>query len=164
MTFLPRRVISLVLMVCFAGTPSLLLACAVTCVPGMMTHGLAAAATDAASAAEASAHEHMHHSTATGQSASVHTVSPQPASSVTAANVATSADVVVGRDCCVHTSTSATTATTTTRADVTALAAPVALAVFSTVSAGHDMGLARATLVGLSLPPAPARSPLVLRI
>jgi hypothetical protein len=162
-TFLPRRVISLVLMVCFAGTPSLLLACAVICVPGTMTHGLAAAAKEAASASEASAHEHMHHSTAAGQSASVRTASPQPAPSVTAANLATSADVV-GRGCCTHTSTSATTATTTTRADVTALGAPAALAVFIAVPAGRDMGQARATLVGRSFPPAPVRSPLVLRI
>ena len=162
MTFLPRRVISLVLALCFAGMPSLLLACAVTCLPGLMTHGvMAAAASDAASAAEGASHEHLHHAMPAGQP------SAQPPSDAAGAlvagmNLASSIDIV-GPDCCAHTRASATTSTPANRPDTAALLGSVTSAGFITVAL-RDVRHVRATLLVQSLPSLPPRSSLVLRI
>ncbi len=165
MILLPRRVISLVVVVCFAGTPSLLLACAAICVPGMLTHGaMPVAAADAVPAAEAAAHEHMHHAMPAGHSASAPAATPRPDATVVQVNLASSSNDVVGPDCCAHPKTGVSTAPPAARTDIAALIGPGTVAVLITVPAVRDAGRVRATLVGQALLFLPPRSPLVLRI
>ncbi len=165
MTFLPRRVIGLVLVVCFAGTPAFLLACAVTCVPGMMTgHAMPAAAPDARLAAEASAHEHMHHEVAPEPSAPADAASPRSGATVAASSRPATSPDRVDRGCCDHATARATMATPASRADIAAPAVTATLATVITVPAVGAVGLAHAALVRPSFLSPPLRSPLVLRI
>ena len=160
-TCLPRRVIGLVMVVCFAGTPSLLLACAVTCVPGMMTHGAMSAAASAP-AARTPSHEHLHHAMPAGPSSA--RTANLPDAAVAGTDLAVPPTDLVGPDCCAHTRASATTATPANRTDTTALLGSGTAAVFIAVAAVPDVGLVRASRLGQSLLAPPPRPPLVLRI
>jgi hypothetical protein len=157
-----RRVIGLAMVVCFAGTPSLLLACAVTCVPGMMTHGaIAAVAPDATPAPPTLSHEHLHHAMP-AEPSSAPAAKPFDATLVGATLVAPSTDLV-GPDCCAHTRASAA-ATPAHRADTTALAGSSTAAVFVALSAVRDASRMRASRLGPPLLAQPPRPPLALRI
>jgi hypothetical protein len=160
---LPRRAISIVLVLCFAGTPSLLLACAVSCVPGMMTHRTMPQATDAATATQVPAHHHMKGATEEGQSSAGRTPHHPDVLQI-GTNLPVSSTDAVGPGCCAHTSASATTATPVSRADRVVLLPSATVVAFVTVAPLRDTDPGRATPLLPSLLPQPPRSPLVLRI
>ena len=159
-TVLPRRVLSVVLVVCFGCTPTALLACAVICAPGMMSHG---AMPDAAPVAEASGHEYMHHAMPAQPAASSSVAPRHQAATVTVAVAAAASTDAIGPGCCAHTAASAAASTTASRVDTTALVSPGATPEFVTAPT-LQVASVRATLVSQSLPPPPTRAPVVLRI
>lgn len=162
--FLPRRVLSFALVVCFACTPSALLACAVICVPGMMSHG---AMLDAAPVAAASGHEHMHHAmpapAAASARAASHHDSSHHAETVAPATVVASSTDAIGPGCCTHQPASAGASTRASRADAAAVAAPATSPVFVTLPPARVVAV-RAALNGHGFPSPPTHAPIVLRI
>jgi hypothetical protein len=159
-------VLSFALLVCFACTPSAMLACAVICVPGMMSP---AAMANLAPAVEASGHEHMHHAmparagAASARAASHHDSPHHPEAVAQATIVAPSADAI-GPGCCTHARESAGATTRASRADGVAIPAPAACPPIVTPGPARAPQSGRATLIVNSLTPLPTHAPLVLRI
>jgi hypothetical protein len=162
--FLPRRAIGLVLVVCLAATPSLLLACAAICMPGMMTHGAMSAAPDAPIAQATGHDEHMHHAMPGGESPAQTASQAADASTVAAANLAGTSTDLVGPGCCAHTRATATTATPANREDTAVLLGAALAAPVIPVAAIPDVSLVRAPRIGRSLPSRPPQPLFALRI
>jgi hypothetical protein len=163
MTFLSRRTVSFALIVCVAGAPSFLLACAAMCVPGMMTHGAMAVAAPDSESAQALPSEHTHHAMPAEQSPA-RTAAHHSEQPVAGVDLAATFSDLVDSGCCDHTGASVTTATPGHRADAAAVVGSGTTAVAILAASVPGIHHVRATPFGQSLPPQPLRSLLVLRI
>jgi hypothetical protein len=162
MAALVRRVISLAVVVCCAGSPTALLACAADCVPGVAAHhslmnpaGPQTSAPHHANHDARSAHQVPNPETHTGA------VAPEPVGAFppTAVPAAT-----IGVDQCAHTSVRIETSTAASRADSSAAAGPYLAATSPIDTApGSAAACARPTVVRAH-PPLRLQAPLVLRI
>jgi hypothetical protein len=157
-----RRLISLAVVVCCAGAPTALLACAADCVPATVPHSGALAT----AGPPTPVHHHANHEAASPQLApggetATNAATYSPAVSPHAPAVAPAA---LGADQCAHGSARIGTSTAASRADAAASSSPGLAAASPTCTPPGPMTGRDSTAAARAHHPSLLRAPLVLRI